>query len=193
MKVILLRHGETKYNIEKRLQSSKDSLTEKGKDQIMSLKNKLSKFNFNKIISSNEKRAIETAEIISNWSNLKFKTIPLIREKESGNFSDKLVNEVDWSIVKGDFLNKKIPGGESINDVINRASKFLSIINKFNQNDSVLVISHGTFLRILYCLIFNKNIEDYLINYEFPNATYLVLTKDKEGKWKLEESSFIKK
>mgnify|MGYP001568710101 CR=1 FL=1 len=44
LKIILLRHGETIYNKEKRLQSSKDSLTEKGKEQIFELKEELAKF-----------------------------------------------------------------------------------------------------------------------------------------------------
>ena len=67
LKVILLRHGETIYNKEKRLQSPKDSLTEEGKEQIFRLKENLTKFDFDEIISSDEKRAVESAEIISGW------------------------------------------------------------------------------------------------------------------------------
>ena len=124
LKIILLRHGETIYNLEKRLQSPKDSLTDEGKMQILRLQEKLDKFNFDEIISSDEKRAIESAEIISKRINKEFKKTPLIREKSSGDFSDKLVSEVDWSLVKGSFLDKKIPRGESVKDVIIRASAF---------------------------------------------------------------------
>lgn len=192
-RIILLRHGETFYNIERRLQSSKDKLTEKGKSQIENLKSDLSKLNFDKIISSDEIRAIESAEIISSWFNRDFEIEPLIREKNSGDFSDKLAIEVDWSLVNGAFFDKKIPGGESINDVIIRAKNFLKKINESEQDKTFLVVSHGTFLRILFCIILNKNIEDCLLNYEFPNATYLVLSKSKDNKWDLEVSSLTKK
>lgn len=193
LKIILLRHGETVYNKEKRLQSPKDSLTDKGKEQILEIYEKLNKFNFNKIISSDEIRAIESAEIISKLVNKNFEKISLIREKSSGNFSDKLVNEVDWSLVKGSFLEKKIPGGDSVKDIILRALEFFKILNRFKQGETVLVISHGTFLRILFCLIFNKDIQEYLLNYEFPNSSYILISRSESGKWIIEESSLIKK
>ena len=193
IRVVLLRHGETVYNKEKRLQSPKDSLTEEGKAQILGLKEQLSKFNFHEIISSDENRAIESAEIISKWENKEFKKMPLIREKSSGDFSDKLVSEVDWSVVNGSFMDKKIPGGESVNDVMIRASEFFKILNKFKQGETILVISHGTFLRVLFCLIFNKNIQEYLLDHEFPNSSYIVISRSNKGKWELEESPLTKK
>jgi broad specificity phosphatase PhoE len=193
LKVILLRHGETVYNIEKRLQSSKDSLTEKGKNQIKSIADEILKFNFDKIISSDERRAIESAEIISSLKCLKFDINPLIKEKSSGDFADKLVNEVDWSRVKGTFIDKKIPGGESMADVISRADCFLKMLNGLEQSGGVLVISHGTFLRILLCRIFNLDVESYISNYEFPNAEYAVISKNKSGQWKLEKSCLVKR
>lgn len=193
LKIILLRHGETVYNEEKRLQSPRDSLTKKGKEQIFKLKEELDKFIFDEIISSDEKRAIESAEIISSWSKKEFKTISLIREKSSGDFSDKLVSEVDWSLVNGSFLDKKIPGGDSVQDVLIRASDFFKILNQFEQGKNILVVSHGTFLRILFCLIFNKDIKEYLLDYEFPNSSYIIISRSESGKWFLEESSLIKK
>ncbi|MEK6952371.1 MAG: histidine phosphatase family protein [Nanoarchaeota archaeon] len=193
LRIILLRHGKTIYNKEKRLQGPKDSLTDEGKEQILRLQKKLDKFSFDEIISSDEKRAIESTEIISHWINKDFKKIPLIREKSSGDFSDKLVNEVDWSLVKGSFLEKKIPGGESVKDVIMRASEFFKILNEFKQGKTVLVVSHGTFLRVLFCLIFNEDIQEYLLNYEFPNSSYIIISRSELGKWTIEESPLVKK
>lgn len=193
LRIVLLRHGETLYNREKRLQSPKDSLTETGKAQIHGLREKLANLNFDEIISSDEKRAIESAEIISSWSKKSFKMTDLIREKSSGDFSDRLVSEVDWFKVKGSFLDKKIPNGDSINDVIVRALDFFKILNNFKQGETVLVVSHGTFLRVLFCLILNEDIQEYLLDYEFPNASCIVLSRSDSGKWSLEESSLIKK
>lgn len=193
LKIILLRHGQTVYNIQKRLQSPKDSLTEEGKKEIVGLIDRLRDFNFDRIISSDERRAVESAEIISDKLNLTFETTELIREKSSGDFSDKLVNEVDWSIVTGSFLDKKIPRGDSVRDVMVRASEFFRDLNKIEQGNNILVISHGTFLRILYCIIFNKNIEEYLLDYEFPNSSYIEINRTDDGKWHLEYSPLLKK
>lgn len=193
LRVILLRHGETVYNKEKRLQSPKDSLTEFGKEQISKLQKELGRFNFDEIISSDEKRAIESAEIISQGVGKGFRKISLIREKSSGAFSNKLISGVDWSLVQGGFLEKKMPEGDSVIDVMTRASEFFKILNGFKQGQTALVISHGTFLRVLFCLIFNKDVQEYLLNYEFPNASYIIISRSESGQWILEESSLIKK
>lgn len=193
LKIVLLRHGETIYNKEKRLQSPKDSLTEEGRNQIRALHDTLKQFNFSEIISSDEKRAIESAEILAKLRGSIFKQLALIREKSSGDFSDKLVSEVDWSLVKGGFLDKKIPHGENIQEVIIRALDFFKILNEYKQGDEILVVSHGTFLRVLYCLIFNKDIQEHLLDYEFPNATYILISRSQSGQWFLETSPLVKK
>lgn len=193
LKIILLRHGKTVYNKEGRLQSEKDSLTDDGKKQILDIRKKLKKVKITKIISSDEKRATESAEIISSFLKKEINKMRIIREKESGDFSGKLIKEVDWSLVKGNFLNKKIPNGESIKEVIKRAHSFLGFLNSHNQGEKILVISHGTFLRILFCLVFNKSIKEYLLNYNFPNASFIVISRMGNGKWILEESSLINK
>ena len=193
LKVVLFRHGETRYNIEKRLQSPKDSLTEEGKLQVRHSLCSLKRFNFDKILSSDELRAVESAEIISNEIGVPFEQNSMIREKSSGDFSDKLVKEVDWSIVTGTFLEKNIPNGESIKDVMCRAIRFFEILNKFNQNETILVVSHGTFLRVLFSLILNKDVQEIVLNHEFPNATHIVLVRSESGVWNLEFNSLIKK
>jgi broad specificity phosphatase PhoE len=192
LRIVLLRHGETVYNVEKRLQSGKDSLTEKGKEQIRNLGEELGKFDFDEIICSDEKRAVQSAEIISSLLKKGFTRLPLIREKGSGEFSDMLVSEVDWSLVEGSFMEKKIPGGESVNDVVARASEFLNVLEGYGGGKTVLVVSHGTFLRVLFCLMFKKDVQDFLLNYEFPNSSYMVVSRSASG-WALEKSPVVRR
>jgi len=193
LRIIFVRHGQTKSNLEKRLQYLEDPLTDKGKEQAKNLKEVLKKYVIDEIICSDEKRAIETAKIINNELDLEVDKIPLIREKSSGDFSKKLVSEVDWSIVTGDFLNKKIPGGESVLDVIKRSLDFIKVLNNKKRGKNILVVSHGTFLRILYSIMFNKSPKDLLLNCEFPNAMPIIVSMDDGGKWHLEESSIKRK
>ena len=193
LRIVLFRHGETRYNIEKRLQSPKDSLTEEGTIQIKNSLSLLKYFNFDKILSSDELRAIQSAEIISKELGIPFEQSSLIREKSSGDFSDKLVKEVDWSIVIGTFLEKKIPNGESIKEVICRATRFFEMLNGFNQGETILVVSHGTFIRVLFSIILNKDVQEIVLNHEFPNVAYLTLVRSDSGKWDVEHNSLIKK
>lgn len=193
LRVVLFRHGQTISNIEKRLQYLEDPLTEEGKKQVEEKIDELKGFNFDELISSDELRAIESAEIINKNLNIPFSQTPLIREKSSGDFSKKLVGEVDWSLVTGPFLTKKIPNGESALDVVDRALDFLKLLNNKEQGKEILVVSHGTFLRVLYSVLFNSNLQDLLLNYKFPNADFLVITRNEEGEWKIEKSCVSKK
>lgn len=189
---IMARHGETVYNTEKRLQSPKDRLTDKGKSQIVELAKELTSFDINHFISSDETRTVESAEIISKIIGVPFVKDSLIREKGSGDFSDNFVKDIDWGQIKGDFFNKKIPNGESVNDVIKRARIFLDKLKYFNNEETVLIISHGSFIRIMFCLITGKNIEEILLNHELPNAKMIIISHSGE-KWVIEKSDIIQK
>lgn len=189
---IMVRHGETVYNTEKRLQSPKDRLTDKGKSQMVELAKELISFNINRFISSDETRTVESAEIISKIINVPFVEDSLIREKSSGNFSDEFVKDIDWSQIKGDFFTKKVSNGESVNDIIKRARIFLDKLKYFNNGETVLIISHGSFIRIIFSLITGKNIEEILLNYELPNARMIIISYSGE-KWVIERSDIIKK
>ena len=191
LRVVLFRHGETKYNLEKDFRA-KRFFNRRWRYSSKNSLNLLKSFNFDRILSSDELRAVQSAEIVSNDLGVPFEQSSLIREKSSGDFSDKLVKEVDWSIVTGTFLEKKIPNGESIKDVMCRAIRFFELLNRFNQNETILIVSHGTFLRILFSLILNKDVQEIVLNHEFPNATHIVLVRSESGVWNLEFNSLIK-
>lgn len=66
LNIYLVRHGETEWNIEKRLQGWQDSnLTEKGIEDANALHDHLIDIKFDAIYSSSSKRAFKTAEIIA--------------------------------------------------------------------------------------------------------------------------------
>src|SRR5699024_7785169 len=61
----LVRHGETEWNLDNRLQGSLNSeLTQKGVKDVMKLKNDTDKINWDAIYSSPSKRAFHTAKIL---------------------------------------------------------------------------------------------------------------------------------
>src|SRR5258708_6530531 len=94
--LILTRHGETPANIINILHKSNDQekLTEKGIVQMNKTAKKLSKLEINALYSSNEIRAVESAEIISNLLNIKNQTLNSLKERNWGKFSGKPWAEV---------------------------------------------------------------------------------------------------
>lgn len=66
LQVYLVRHGETKWNAERRIQGQSDSpLTEKGEQQAMQVGERARSFGITHIISSDLGRTKRTAEIIA--------------------------------------------------------------------------------------------------------------------------------
>ena len=67
MKIIFVRHGQTSWNVEKRLQgqTNESKLTEYGKKQAKELRRRLDKIDYDVIISSPLERTMETAKIIN--------------------------------------------------------------------------------------------------------------------------------
>ena len=65
LKIYLIRHGQTEWNLLKQMQGNMNSnLTYQGRTQAMALGNKLKSIKFNKIYTSSITRAIETSNLI---------------------------------------------------------------------------------------------------------------------------------
>ena len=168
-KLVLLRHGQSQWNLENRFTGWKDvPLTEKGMNEANNagLLIKKNQIKIDKVFSSVLIRANKTAEIALRASELKnlFVDDKLIYER------DQRLNERDYGDLVG--LNKSEtankfgkeqvhiwrrsydtppPNGESLKDVVNRVSPYFSeiiqpfIINKKN----VLIVAHGNSLRAI--------------------------------------------
>lgn len=85
MRLILLRHGETLWNIESRLQGHANScLSPKGINQAIAIKNSIKLLSPSRIITSDLGRTIQTAEIIGYPDAIKE---PLLREINMGEWT----------------------------------------------------------------------------------------------------------
>ena len=169
MEILLIRHGESEGNVLKRVQTNLEPLTDKGKEKVSELRNKLEKENIEVVFSSDLLRCVQTTEILfQNKIPVFYKKE--LREKSNGDFEGKLVSEVDWMSVKGDFETKKSPGGESLRDVKCRAEKFLELLKNLKHN-KIAVVSHATFLRVLLSILLHKKIEEVIMSIELPSCS----------------------
>lgn len=151
----LVRHGETTYNAEGRIQGHTDApLSALGVKQAEAVAGRLSKETFTAIYSSDLGRASSTADIIAANHNLPVNTTPLIRESNLGVLQGLTRAEVEeryptnlheW---RRNPLTMRPPGAETQEDVITRCADFLlNISNTHKDGDKILVVGHGGSLR----------------------------------------------
>ena len=92
----IFRHGQTDYNIEKRVQSFLDiPLNAQGIAQAQALAENLSNIKFDCIYSSTLSRALDTAKIVIGNRKIKIITEPGLRERNLGMLSGKIMNLTD--------------------------------------------------------------------------------------------------
>lgn len=135
----IIRHGETEENRNGVFQGQTPGhLSETGRQQAMNLRKTVASLTFDAVLCSDLQRCLDTASIILDGMNVGITTTALLRERDMGN----LVG----TSVKGAHLN---PSVESIGSIRERSREFLSLLRKHYDNKSVLVISHGFFIRVL--------------------------------------------
>ncbi|MGI6120256.1 MAG: histidine phosphatase family protein [Desulfosporosinus sp.] len=156
-RIILTRHGETIWNIERRVQGSLDSpLTEKGILQARSLAARLINEGINYIYSSDSLRAISTAEEIRCVLGLEtvYKKKAL-REFAFGEWEGRI-----WQELREEYPDifkiwdlephlVTIPGGENMELVTERAWNFLQQIITLHPEKTVCLVTHGLTLKML--------------------------------------------
>src|SRR5579872_7049036 len=91
----IVRHGETQWNVERRVQGQIDTpLTEHGKEQAKALGNLFKTIHFDAVFSSDLLRAQRTAELITLEKKLAVVTSELLRERSFGSFEGKYLEEI---------------------------------------------------------------------------------------------------
>jgi broad specificity phosphatase PhoE len=156
----IVRHGETEWNKEERIQGRLDSsLTAKGKEYAKLLSERLRDTQFDHIISSPSERTIETAQLIKGNRNLQIVTDERIMEMHMGPWQGMKKKEIKalYSHEYDYFMNKpdvyRNEDAESFADMYKRAEDFLHDIRSKEINGNLLVVTHGLFIKSL-CLLF---------------------------------------
>lgn len=168
-KIILTRHGETLWNIEKRVQGSLDSaLSEKGLAQAKRLAARLRGEGINRLYASDAPRAIATAEAIRAESQLDpVITSPLLREFAFGEWEGKVwadlraANPEIFSLWDTEPHRVQVPGGETMQAVSDRAWRFLDQIRAKHQGETVCLVTHGLTLKLLITRAMGYAVEEW--------------------------------
>ena len=172
MKIYIARHGETEWNRLNKICGLTDiELTDEGRKQAAALAERLKNTNISVIIASPLKRAMETAEYVSEALG-----IPII--------TDNRLIEQNYGIYEGTdrkgegFLNNKrnfayrYPEGESMMQVAYRTYGLLDDVREKYAGKEVLLVCHGGAARVMNTY-FRDMTNDEFFNYTMENATYV--------------------
>lgn len=176
MKLILIRHGETKGNEDGVYQGALDlSLSEKGINQCLEVKNKLKNFKVDKVYSSPLKRAIESSAIIfdeydkENHKELNEQSNE-VYDEESNIQIIKNFREIDFGSWEGlhyrtisieqkkaydqfikDYKTFTFPEGENFNHFYRRVIEAFGEITEKNKGKTIAIVAHGGTIKSILC------------------------------------------
>ena len=152
--LIIVRHGETEWNAEGRIQGHTDiGLSEKGAEQARSLGIRLAGMNIDVAYSSDLKRTSETARLALGGRDIALNETPMLREYHKGEFEGLTLSEIKSRFPNEypKYLEKDLEyapkGGESTRDVSARMATIMDEIKSNHLDETVLVVSHGGVLR----------------------------------------------
>ena len=188
--MIIVRHGETEWNINGIRQGHLDSaLTGKGIAQAKALAARLAREEFTVLYSSDLGRAVQTAEEISKVTRHEIVTDARLRERHLGIFQGLNADELNekypqerrqFRTMGPDYV---IPGGESMRQQVERNVSYLNELAAKHQGEQIVVVTHGG----VVSGFFRHTLEISLAaprRFEFVNAGLNIFAHE-EGNWML--------
>lgn len=181
-----VRHGETDWNAEKRMQGQWESnLNENGKGHADVNGRWLATLPIEHIWASPQIRVRQTAEIIS-------KHMPLaanpqfddrLKEWSSGDWSGMLYADIaierpeEWQAWVDDRYNYRPPNGENFVDLEVRSDSFFEDAAN-TPGDTVAVIAHGFIIRVMVSRLAGLSVEEVLAVKQTNDTVIRVTQKD---------------
>lgn len=157
MKLYVVRHGQTNWNIEHRLQGTSDiPLNDTGIKQAQNLAETFKNIDFDFIFSSPLQRAYDTASIINKYKNLPIHIDSRLIERGFGDFEgldDISSFDCDINKLLNYYLNYTHYHVEPIQNVFTRVSALLTDFKSNYPNKKILLATHGGVVQVLESII----------------------------------------
>jgi len=194
-KLCLIRHGETTWNAERRLQGHTDiPLNAKGvlqaRQMAQALKN--TKRLFDVLYTSDLKRAADTANAIVELFGLEARVDSALRERHFGALQGLSIQEAPllkpaiWQAHIARDLDHELEGGESIQQFALRVQAVLDKIQEQHSGKTVLLVSHGGTLDMMYRIASRQALSAARVA-SVPNASLNWITHRQGEGWSIEQ------
>ncbi len=191
--VVLIRHGESQWNLENRFTGWVDvPLSPKGEQEAREAGEKLRPFRFDHAFTSVLTRAIKTLEIVLDvigQSGLSVERDQALNERMYGELQG--LNKAETAKQYGEAQVKlwrrsydvRPPGGESLQDTADRVLPYYRehIWPRLAKGETLLVVAHGNSLRALVMHLDQLSREEVL-ELNIPTGAPLLYELDDEGR-----------
>lgn len=171
MLLYIMRHGETDWNTELRLQGQTNiSLNENGRELARKSSKGLRDIKFDYVFSSPLDRAYETAKLVINDENAVITRDDRLKEIAFGDYEGTTgADRGDDATIRVFFENPSayVPGGgaESLDSIIARTKAFLEEviypIEKVKPEAKIFIAGHGALNKALFLNLLNREKKDY--------------------------------
>lgn len=156
-RIIAIRHGETAWNIDTRIQGHLDiALNDAGRWQVTQLAKALADEPLHALYASDLRRAHDTAQAIAAVAGMPIISHQGLRERGFGEFEGKTFAEIeaDWP-EKALQWRRRVPdfapeGGESLLFFRERILGTVSALAAQNMGRQIVIVSHGGTMDVLY-------------------------------------------
>ncbi|MCI8925064.1 MAG: histidine phosphatase family protein [Lachnospiraceae bacterium] len=185
MKLYLVRHGETDWNLQNRIQGQTDTpLNEQGRRQAQELAMKLKeKHHISSLYSSRQKRAFETAQVVGRMIGLEPQIRQGLEEISLGKWEGytwRQVREQFPEAYQAWYNNRRYqvpPQGESYQQLLDRLLPTLADLMEKNGGN-VLAVTHSAVIMTLLSFVYDTPFEDMAKNYKTGNTGIVEIEPD---------------
>ncbi len=184
----LIRHGQTDWNLERRIQGRTDSyLTELGKQQAQDIAASLRVVPFSAAYSSSSIRAHDTAKTILQHHSL---SNPLqlrddMREIHLGSWEGQLYADVSISDPDNMHKFRELPehfamrGAETFTQIQNRAIAVVDELLRLHPQQHILLVSHGIWIKSVLNHFEGRAVKDFWLPPQMGNCSHSIINFDK--------------
>jgi broad specificity phosphatase PhoE len=190
VKLVIVRHGETEWNVQHKVMGQLDSpLTAKGIQQAKAIGDRLRRLKFTSLYSSDLGRAVQTANIIAEICGKKIIFDAELREWNMGIFEGLTVSEMhekfpqerqDYEQIGDEYI---IPEGESLAQCRARGFRVLNAIAERHSDETVVVVTHGCVLMGFFEMVLDLR-SGNTWRFKLDNANFCTFEYVKE-RWSL--------
>ena len=156
-RICFIRHGETDWNVEKRIQGHTDiPLNATGRAQALAMAYNAAHVSFNVIFSSDLQRAVETAQALAQREALEIQQLPQLRERHFGIFQGITAAEgaerhpEAYEHYRARDPHYAFETGESMLAFAARVAEAVDWMVRHHTGRTLAAVTHGGVLDILY-------------------------------------------
>ncbi|MBI2955154.1 MAG: histidine phosphatase family protein [Chloroflexi bacterium] len=153
---ILIRHGETIWNVAKRFQGQSDiELSDRGRWQAQRTGEHLAGEHIDVVYASDLCRCVDTARLIMQGRDVEIITRQGLRESNFGEWEGLTAQQIEahtpgaLDAMRGDVVGFHPPGGETWWEMSERVRRAFAEIKSENSNKTILVVAHINPVRVM--------------------------------------------